>query len=1030
MKQITKLLFVFLVLTASFQMNAQEITVTGTVTSSMDASALPGVSVVLQGTQQGTQTDFDGNYTIETQKGDVLLFSFVGMASQAITIGDLSQIDVVLLEDAESLDEVIVTALGMKKEKKALTYSAQEVKGDELTRVKQTNPINSLSGKSAGLTITRSSSGVGGASKVVLRGNSSTTNNDPLYVIDGVPMLNNGNGSNGEAPGANIFGSQIGNRDGGDAMSMINPDDIESITVLKGASAAALYGSQGANGVILITTKSGKDGKLMVNVNSSFTVDNVISLPELQTEYQSNSVGQPIGENGRVTDPKSWGAKTSGLSNTVDDFFNTGYTSIQALSLTAGTQKAQTYFSYANTYAEGVIPENRMVRNNLNFRETASFLDDKVTVNASVNLSDQRIWNRPTNGLYSNPLTGLYLNPVGIDLNNYKKFEYFNTTTNMMDQYATSFDENIQQNPYWLINRNKSKDVAQRVLVNVSVKYQITDDFSLQSRGSFDKTFFTFDKKMYAGSDLTFVPATGRYVLEKTENTQQYLDLIANYSKELNKDLSLGVIFGTSLTKFKTGDQIFLDSGNGSGLTYPNIFTIQNFSDTKSIAQSVGNKEVQSVFGSANLSYKNMLFLDVTGRNDWSSTLVNTNSESFFYPSIGLTGILNEMFEMPDVITFAKVRASYAEVGKDIPAYATIPLNSVPLGQNNFIKPTFGVKEGETLEPERQKSFEIGTEWRFFSNRLGVDFTYYDTKTTNQIFFIQAEPNVQGYVQNIVNAGEITNKGIELVINAKPILTDNLVWNTAVNFATNDNQVVSVHPSLQNGEAIITAPGVNGYGYSLIEGEEYGSIQGRSLVKNANGTPVVTDDGAGNLTLESTDFETIAHAQPDYTLGWSNTFEFKNFIFNFLIDAKIGGDVVSVTEAVNDFYGVSQASADARNKNGGMIDVVDTNGNTNQMTAQDYYLQTGGRAGIMGEYVYNATNLSMREISLGYNLLFEDSFVENMNISIIASNLFFFYKDAPFDPNIASSTGNGLQGVDIYGQPSTRSIGFNINVNF
>ncbi|AMC11639.1 hypothetical protein Lupro_10335 [Lutibacter profundi] len=1030
MKKLIPLLIMIFSLAITQEVAAQTKTVSGTVTSVSDESPLPGVNVVIKGTTKGTQTDFDGNYTIEASNGDVLEFSFLGMKTKSITVTDSNTLNVVLFDDAQSLDEVIITALGMKKEKKALTYSAQEVKGDDLTKVKQTNPINSLSGKSAGITITRSSSGAGGASKVVLRGNSSTSNNDPLYVIDGIPMLNNGNGQNGEAPGANIFGSQIGNRDGGDAMSLINPDDIESMSILKGASAAALYGSQGANGVILITTKRGKDGKLSVNFNSNLTIDNVISLPELQTEYQSNSVGQPVAENGNVTDPKSWGVKASGLSNNLDSFFKTGSTSIQSLSLTAGNQKAQTYLSFANTLTNGVLPNNKLVRNNLNLRETANFLNEKIQVSANINLSDQRIWNRPTNGLYSNPLTGLYLNPVGIDLNIYKnKYEYFNPSTNMMDQYATSFDENIQQNPYWLINRNQSKDIAQRVLASVSVKYQVTDDLSLQSRGSFDKSFFTFDKKMYAGSDLTFVPSTGRYILEKTENTQQYIDLIATYNKNISENYSFSGVLGTSLTKYSIGDKLSLDSGNGKGLTYPNAFTIANFAETNNISQSVSNREVQSIFGSANFSYKNMLFVDITGRNDWSSTLVNTNTKSFFYPSLGLTGVLSDMFELPKSISFAKVRVSYAEVGKEIPSYATIPLNSIPTGQTNFIKPTFGVKEGETLQPEKQKSFEIGTEWRFLHNRLGIDLTYYNSKTTNQIFFIAAEPNVNGYTQNIVNAGEISNTGIELVLNAKPIVSDDLKWNTSINFATNKNKVISVHPSLQNGEAILTSPGVNGYGYSLIEGEDFGSIRGRSIIRNENGLPIVTDDN-GNLTLETTDWETIAHAQPDFTLGWNNSIDYKNFTFNFLIDAKIGGDVVSVTEAVNDFYGVSQATANARNTNGGMIDVVDNNGVTKQMTAQDYYLKTGGRAGLLGEYVYDATNVNLREVAIGYNLKFENKFIENLRLSLIANNLFFLYKDAPFDPNIASSTGIGLQGVDIFGQPSTRSIGLNINVNF
>ncbi|OCK42797.1 hypothetical protein BA195_07765 [Tenacibaculum soleae] len=1027
MKKIKNLLFFCFSLMLTYNSLAQEKTITGTVMSATDKEPLPGVSVVISNTTKGAETDFDGKYSVKAAKGDVLVFSFVGMKTASVTVGDANVVNV-SLENDNVLDEVVVTALGIKKEKKALTYSAQEVKGDELTKVKQTNPINSLSGKSAGVTITRSSSGLGGAAKVVLRGNSSTTNNDPLYVIDGVPMLNSGNGSNGSEPGTDIFGSQTGNRDGGDAMSLINPDDVESITVLKGASASALYGSQGANGVILVTTKKGKEGRLSVNVSSSFTVDNVMSLPKLQSEYQSASVGGAIAENGNVADPKSWGAKTAGLSNDAKSFFNTGYTAINSIALTSGNAKVQTYFSYANTLAEGVIPQNKLIKNNVTLRETAKFLNDKIDISASINLSDQRINNRPTNGLYANALTGVYLHPVGIDRDIYKnKFEYFNQVTNMMDQYTTSFDENIQQNPYWLVNRNLSKDVAQRILANVSAKYQITDDFSLQSRVSYDKSFFTFDKREYAGTDPVNSGDNGRYVLEKTENTQQYVDLIANYSKDFSENISFTGLLGTSLTKYTIGDQVLLDSGrDGMGLNFPNEFTIANFATTNNIRQSVGNREVQSVFASANFGYKKRLFLDITGRTDWSSTLVNTESTSFFYPSVGLTGVLSEMFEMPEAINFAKVRVSYAEVGKDIPVYATIPLNSINQTNTSVSSPTFAPIEGETLKPERQKAFEIGTEWRFLNNRLGLELTYYNTKTENQIFFIQAAPNPNGYSQNIVNAGEISNKGIELVLNGKPIQNDNFTWNSALNFAQNKNEVVAVHPSLQNGEAIITARGVNGYEFSLIEGEDFGSIKGRSLVRDANGVPVVNASG----TLESTDFETIAHAQPDFTLGWSNTFDYKNFTFSFLIDGKFGGDVVSVTEAVNDKYGVSQATADARNINGGMINVVDQAGVGSQITAQSYYNTIGGRDGMLGEYVYDATNVSLRELSIGYKLPVKNDFFKSVRLSLIANNLFFFYKEAPFDPNISASTGIGLQGVDIYNQPSTRSIGVNVNINF
>jgi TonB-linked SusC/RagA family outer membrane protein len=1023
------LLFFGLVASLSF---AQQREISGTVTSKSDGAPIPGASVIVVGTASGTVTDFDGNYALSATTGDVLQFSFVGMLDTSITVGSNAVINIQLEEDVSQLEEVVVTALGIERQRKSLTYAAQDVDSEELTRVKQTNPINSLSGKVSGVNITRSASGVGGATKVVLRGNSSTSLNDPLYVIDGVPMQNNGNGQNGSEPGTDIFGSTIGNRDGGDITSLINPDDIKSISILKGGSAAALYGSQGANGVILITTKSGRDGVLKVSYNSSITIDNVVSLPKLQTEYQSTSVGQPLAENGRVADPKTWGKKASGLSNTVDDFFKNGYTSTNSISLSSGTAKAQTYFSFANTMAGGVIPQNKLKRNVLTLRETANFFDNKVNVSANVSLSDQRIWNRPTNGLYSNPLTGLYLNPVGIDLNIYKnKFEYFNKTSNMFDQYSSSFDENIQQNPYWLIHRNPSKDIAQRILSNISVDYKLNDNISFKSRGSFDKSFFTFDKRIYAGSDPTFAPNTGRYILEKTENTQQYIDLIGVYTSAFSEDFDFNFTLGTSITKYKTGDKTYLDSGVVGGLKHPNEFTLAGFRQTNSIYQAVGNREVQSVFGALTLGYKDMLYLDLTARTDWDSSLSFTNNNPINYPSVGLTTVITEMFDMPESISFAKLRASYAKVGNAlaIPAYGTNPRRRYNPTTGILEVPRIGPRPGAEyeLKPEQQISYEIGTEWRFFENRLSLDFTYYNSSTEDQIFIIDAieSENKEGVDQFIVNAGEITNRGVELVLSGIPISTDNFRWKTAFNYASNKNKVVSVHPNLENGKAILTDPGVNGYGYSLIEGEDFGSITANSILRDANGIPIV-DSG----TLQTTGFKTVAHAQPDFSLGWNNTFTYKKITLNMLVDGKFGGDVVSVTEAVNDKFGVSQATANARNTNGGMIDVVDKSGNPSKITAQSYYNQIGGRDGLHGEYVYDATNIVLRELSIGYTLPTLNDFFESVNVSLIANNLFFIYKEAPFDPNITSSTGVGLQGVDIYGQPSTRSIGINLNVNF
>ncbi|WP_164914188.1 SusC/RagA family TonB-linked outer membrane protein [Aquimarina sediminis] len=1004
--------------------------VMGTV-KNQEGLPLSGANIQEKGTNKGAQTDFDGNFSIEvTQENALLEISFIGFLKEKIRVENMKHINIVLQKKTEDLDEIMIAAFGISKVKKSLTYASQELKEEDINKVKHLHLINSLSGKSAGIIVKRSASGIGGALKVTLRGNSSTTNNDPLYVIDGVPLANSGNGQNGSSGFDSVFGAVTGNRDGGDIISLMNPNDITNISVLKGASAAALYGSQGSNGVILITTKKGKERKLEVTMNSNLTVDRVFSLPELQVAYQSPSVGQPIGLNGNVINPQSWGVKTSGLSNTIDDFFNTGFTFVKSVSLSAGTHKTQTYLSFANTQASGVIPENKLLRNNFNIKETASFLNDRIMISANVNLSDQRIKNRPVSGLASNPLPGLYVNPVGIDLNHYKEnFEYFNPVTNMMEQFASTID-NIQENPYWIIYREPSKDIVQRVMTNLSFDYMLTKTFSLKSIVSYDKSFFNYDKRFYASSNPTEVAPTGRYILETTTNTQQYADLIATYAPNISKKLSITSLIGTSFIKSSIGDQTYLDSGKG-GLVYPNSFTIANFADSRSIYQKVNNREVQSLFGSVNFGFKDKLFLDITGRTDWSSTLVNTDFSSFFYPSVGITGVLSEMIRFSEIVSFAKLRFSYAEVGKDLPVFVTSALNRIGEDQNTVIGSTVGLRQGETLKPERQKGVEFGTEWRFFKNRLGMDFTYYNSSTSDQIFFITAEPNVKGYSQNIVNAGEITNEGIELIVKAKPFVnTEGFNWTTIINYSKNKNRVVSVHPDLNNREAIINLAGApNGYGYSLIEGEDYGSIRGFSVERNEQGIPLVTNDN-GNLTLNTTAVSTIAHAQPNFTIGWKNSFSFKNLFADFLIDAKVGGQVVSVTEAINDFYGVSQATADARSKNDGKVHVIDQNGDFQQMTARNYYTTIGGRDGLLGEYVYNATNINLREASIGYNMFFKECLIDMMQVSLIANNVFFLLKKAPFDSNITSSTGIGLQGVDIYNQPTSKSIGLNINIKF
>ncbi len=993
---------------------AQEKVLIGKV-SDESGEPLPDASVETIG-GEAVSTDIDGNYSIKVNEGDEIVFSFIGLANKTLKVGSASVLNVTLSEtEGTEIEQVVVTALGIKKEKKALTYSAQEVKGEELTRVKDTNPINALAGKAAGVNITRSSSGAGGSVKVTLRGLSSVRNNQPLYVIDGIPIVNN----SGVQPN-NSFGNEFigGNRDGGDVLSLINPDDIESLTVLRGASASALYGSQGANGVILITTKKGKEGKVSLTLSSNLTFEKAAYLPKLQYEYLS------------ANGAESWGEKGASPDH-IDDFYETGITKINSLSLSFGSEKATSYLSFANTDSEGVMPDNELKQNNVAFKQSFKFFDDKLKVDASANLSEQKIKNRPVNGLYFNPIVGTYFFPRGEDFKSYKNnFEVYDPKRKIYTQnYPANSITDIQQNPFWITNRNQSDDTTIRSYISGAVSYDVNDWLTLKTRASYDVVNKTFEKKMYAGTQGALAHENGRYIYEESKDRQTYMDFIALVNKNITDDLEFNATLGTSSTQTKLGDLTYMDSGITEGLKIVNWFNIANFNSTAGIGQKIiTQKQVNSVFGSAQFGYKKMVYLDVTGRNDWSSTL----DDSFFYPSVGVTGILSEMFDMGSFIKFAKVRASYAEVGNDIPSFV---LNNTSAYYERFnsdftINPTISNKTGDQLKPELQKSWEIGTEWRFLNNRIGLEASYYHTNTTDQFFQVPASStNPLGVDYFAVNGGDIQNQGVEVMLTTKPIKKNNFSWDTTFNFAYNESMVKEIVDDLGD-ELVLTTPGVNSYQYSVIEGQPLGSIKGINVVRDENGYVVFNVDDNGNPTSaqKSTDFEVLGTPNPDWTLGWSNTFNYKNFSLNFLVDARVGGKTMSLTQAMLDKHGVSQDSADARNAGG--IEAVDQNGNRITVSAEDYYNAIGGRDGASGEYIYDATNIRLSEASLGYNFNVKNSFIQKANVSLIGRNLFFLYKDAPYDPNITSSTGEGFQGVDVFGMPSVRSIGFNMSVTF
>ena len=1008
MKQI---LLIFMIIFTTQITFAQVKTVKGTVN---DASGLPlpMANINVQGETKGVTTDMDGNFSIQVEKGKTLVISFVGLETQNVVVTEENTIKVQLKEGSSTaLTEVVVTSLGIKKTRKSLTYSAQELKGQELTRVKDANVINTIAGKIAGVAVVRSAGGTGGSTKVTIRGNSSVSNNQPLYVIDGVPVLN----VSAIQPNDSFGSTQGGNRDGGDVVGLINPDDYEGMTVLKGASAAALYGSQGARGVILLSSKKAKEGVSTITATSTTNVESAAYLPEFQTSY----IAKPGAD-------ETWGAKGE-TNDHIKDFFRTGVTQITSIGYATGAANSNSSFTYANTTSTGVIPGNSLSKNNFGVRQTVKLFDDKLTVNAAANLAIQNVNNRPTSGLYFNPLTGLYLMPRGNDFNEYKNnFEVYDATRNMMVQNWMT-DRDIEQNPYWGINRNASEDRNQYLNGSLGLNYKANKWLNIGSRISYDQIANSFDKRINASTQGTLSHINGRYISIDDVSSQTYGDLIATINTNFNDDFSFNANVGISFTKTSIADQTVLDS-DPSGLNRANWFTLANFNSNQGNYHNYGaRKEVQAVFAAATIGYQNKLYLDVTARNEWSSTV----EDSYFYPSVGATALLTELFKMPESISFAKVRASYAQVGNDIPAFSKDPINLYQTVTPGSIKPLYGPQFGTTLEPERQSSYELGTEWRFFNNRFGIEFTYYANTTKNQLLNIPAPAtNAEGVSNYTFNGGVIKNNGVELVVNAGIIKQDKFSWDAYVNYSHNRNEVSELPDA---GTVILTAAGVNSYRYSLINGQPFGVIEGINIKRDAQGRMLLNADGS----IQKTEFEAVGNANPDFMLGFGNSFKFGSFFANVLIDARFGGDVMSLTEATNDQFGVSKVSGDARNNGGVAVNAVYAEGPnagsafSGKYDAERYYSQVGGRAGASGEYIYDATNVSLREFAFGYTFnLKNNKYLQSANLSLVGRNLFFFYKDAPFDPNVSLSTGNGLQGVDVYANPSTRSIGLNLNVTF
>lgn len=974
----------------------------GTVVSD-DGQPAIGATVKVKGTNVGSVTTLDGTFSLTVPaNANILVFSYVGMAS--VELPAQNGMVVKLQSDTKQIQEVVVTALGIKREKKTLTYASQQVGGDDLRKASSLNFMDALSGQAAGIDIKTSSSGAGGSTKAILRGNKSLSGlSEPLYVIDGIPMVNNKH----DQPGS------YGGTDTGDGLSQINPNDIESINILKGANASILYGSQGANGVVLITTKKGKGDKVNVSFSSSTIFEKVSQLPEFQYSY--GAVGGA---------DRSWSTTKSDTyqKNYVKDFFQTGLNTVNSISITSGGPKTQLYFSYANTAAKGTMPTNTYSKNNFTFNSSTKLLNDKMTVSSGVIFAQEVTKNRPGAGYYDNPLTGLYLFPRERDFNSYKtNYSVLNSNRNLnvMNWFSSEEKEN---NPYWILNEDSKRDQTKRVIANLKASYEITKNLKFEVRGNIDYADKLQDYRYAAGGNAVSVKSTGNWNYSSYNDESLYTDGILSYNNKFG-DLSLTGVLGTSYQKNTFSNGFTASSNAGDGLIFPNFFALQNL-PAQAIVQSTVDRSIkEGAFTNIQLGYKDMLFLDLSGRNDWASTLSLTPNDSYFYPAVGFTGILSQMVKMPEAISFAKVRASWSNTANDVPFNKIEKWYTVANTTGGTTAPTYA--PFYNAKPEMITSNEVGTEWKFLGGRIGLEFTYYYDVSKNQFVEVPATSG-SGYTTQFLNVGKIVNKGTELTINAEPIRSKNFSWKTAVNYSANRNKIVELIASDPN---YVIGGNDEGFTSRIQAGGSYNDLYIYHFARNNAGQIIL--DANGKPTQEST--QTYAgNLNSKWNLGWSNTVSYKDFFMSMLITGKFGGVCISKTQAFLDSYGVSKTTGDARDLGYVAINAIQGTTPVTKIDPATYYSVVGDRNGVMEPYVYSRTNVRLSQLSIGYNIDVKKLRLplQDASISLVGRDLFFFYKKAPFDPENAMSTSNSQQSNEVFSMPASTYYGINLKVNF
>ena len=1015
-----KRIVLFLKKTADEQKKAY--TVTGVIN---DASGpVIGASIATK-SGQGTITSIDGDFRLSNVHiGDVLTISYVGYQTQNIVFNGQAKLNITLNEAATELDQVVVTALGIKRSEKALSYNVQQLSSDDITTVKDPNFMNSLNGKVAGVTINSSASGAGAATRVVMRGvKSITKSNNALYVIDGIPMFNVVN----EGGDAGITADQPGS----DAVADINPEDIESISVLTGAAAAALYGSNAANGAIVITTKKGEIGKLQVGVSSGFEWLNPFKMPDFQGRYGTGSNGKAGNSSIYSWGPKLNPAAQNGYEPT--DFFDTGAVYTNSVTLSTGTDKNQTFFSAAAVNSAGMVPNNRYNRYNFTFRNTTSFLNDKMKLDVSASYILQNDRNMTNQGQYSNPLVSAYLFPRGDDFSLIKNFERWDEARKISVQFWPQGEGDLRmQNPYWIAYRNLRLNNKKRYMASAGLSYQILDWLNVAGRVRIDNTHSEYEGKLYASTSTTLTDGStqGHYTVNNGQYSQTYADVLVNINKRI-QDFTIVANIGASYSGVTSKELGYAGPIRDTGI--PNLFNVYDLDNAKKRATQVGWREAtESVFASAEVGWKSMLYLTLTGRNDWASQLTNSPQASFFYPSVGLSAVISEMVKLPEWIDYLKVRGSFSSVGTPYPRFLTYPTYAYDANKQDWKSQTH-YPIGK-LYPERTDSWEIGLDATLWKD-LKVSGSFYYANTYNQTFDPQL-PVSSGYDKLYVQTGYVRNYGFEAMLSYGHRWGD-FGWDSSFTFSTNKNEIVElvkdyIHP--ESGKTynvdkleLKTDEG-RGFGkakFILKEGGTLGDLYTHAdLKRDINGNVLVDNDGNVTAIDNAGDIK-LGSVLPKANLAWNNSFSYKGVNVGFLLTARLGGIAYSATQAYLDLYGVSETSAAARDAGGVWI-----NGRS-RVNPQGFYSVVASQSGLPTYYTYSATNLRLQEARIGYTI--PRRWLGNVcdvNVSLVGKNLWMIYCKAPFDPEAVATTNNYYQGIDYFMMPSTRNIGFNIKINF